>query len=385
MSTVSLSPEPDLAWAPRPPPRPQPGSRRRTVSTSFEQSGGCVARRRLALLEGRRVASCADKLGSALAVEEESEEAAEARPRSLAERVPCLGILLVLLGVTVFQAGSVLAKKMTLHPVMMLLTRDLIMITWTTPLTIAGGDNPFPPGKWHLVVVRGTLAGCQLMSHFYAVRHLPLSDVMMLASIKPVSGTLLARLFLKEAVGVFEVLNLVLVVTGLCLVVQPSFVFGDTGQQYDQHMMLTALAVVVANALGGGIGVIIRYLRAMHWAALAVTTRIFTVAELSVAAAVLGLYCVPACGLDRWGIVLVAVAGSLTQMLFIFGLKVEEAHVVTLTDNAASIIVSFTFQLVFFQDYPNTLKIIGLCVVILSILLLGGHKIIKHRKDNAKI
>merc|ERR1712197_185767 len=73
-----------------------------------------------------------------------------------------------------------------------------------------------------------------------------------LASIKPVSGTLLARLFLKEAVGVFEVLNLVLVVTGLCLVVQPSFMFGDTGQQYDQHMMLTALAVVVANALGGG-------------------------------------------------------------------------------------------------------------------------------------
>ena len=197
------------------------------------------------------------------------------------------------------------------------------MATVVTPATIAGGDNPFPPGKWHLVVVRGTLAGCQLMSHFYAVRHLPLSDVMMLASIKPVSGTLLARLVLKEAVGVAEVVNLVLVVTGLCLVVQPSFVFGDTGQQYDQHMMLTALAVVVANALGGGIGVIIRYLRAMHWAALAVTTRIFTVLELSVAAAVLGLYCVPACGLDRWGIVVVAVAGSLTQMLFIFGLKVS--------------------------------------------------------------
>ena len=127
MSTVSLSPEPDLAWAPRPPPRPQPGSRRRTVSTSFEQSGGCVARRRLALLESRRVASCADKLSSALAAAgagEESEGAAVSRPRSLAERVPCLGILLVLLGVTVFQAGSVVAKKMTLHPVMMLLTRD---------------------------------------------------------------------------------------------------------------------------------------------------------------------------------------------------------------------------------------------------------------------
>ena len=234
----------------------------------------------------------------------------------VAARVPCLGILLVVLGVTVFQCGSVLAKKMTLHPVTMLLYRDALMATVVTPATIAGGDNPFPPGKWHLVVVRGLVAGGQLLAHFYAVRHLPLSDVMMLASIKPVSGTLLARLVLKEAVGVAEVVNLVLVVAGLCLVVQPSFVFGDTGQQYDQHMMasvschvsrdhvsrvlqVTAAGVVAANLVSGAQSVIIRHLRAMHWAALAVTTRIFTLAELGVAAAVLGLYCVPGCGLDR--------------------------------------------------------------------------------------
>ena len=50
-------------------------------------------------------------------------EKVQQRP-GVGARVPCLGILLVLLGVTVFQCGSVLAKKMTLHPVTMLLFRD---------------------------------------------------------------------------------------------------------------------------------------------------------------------------------------------------------------------------------------------------------------------
>ena len=45
---------------------------------------------------------------------------------------------------------------------------------------------------------------------------------------------------------------------------------------------------------------IIRYLRDMHWAALAVTTRIFSVLELTLVCAVMGLYCFPNCDFDRW-------------------------------------------------------------------------------------
>ena len=87
-------------------------------------------------------------------------------------------------------------------------------------------------------------------------------------------------------------------------------------------------------------------------------------------------------GVARWGTLLVGVAGTLDQVLSIFALKVEEAHVITLASNSASIIVSFLFQLIFFRDFPNTLKIIGLCVVLLSILLLGGQKILKQRKED---
>ena len=79
--------------------------------------------------------------------------------------------------------------------------------------------------------MRNTRAGLQLMGHFYAIKYLPISDITMISSIKPVFSTLLACIFLKESCGVLEILNLVLVVSGICLVVQPDFIFGQTDSQ----------------------------------------------------------------------------------------------------------------------------------------------------------
>ena len=383
MSTVSLSPEPGGGYGfvvgagVR-------GSRRRTVSTSFEQND--AIHRRLVLGDDRKTVSYADNLISAPGpILEKSTSISEDVPKKkfgFIDKIPCLGIILVITGVIVFQSGSVLAKKITIHPLLMVFYNDTLKLLFTAPFTIHGGGNPFPRGKWKLVCIRGIAAGFHLMVHFYAVRYLPISDVTMISSIKPVTNTLLACIFLKEACGIFEVLNLILVTSGIFLVVQPSAVFGDTGQQYDDHMMYTAIALFITNAVSGVIGVIIRYLRDMHWAALAISTRIFSVAELTIVCAAMGLFCFPDCdSMDRWGVIVLAVVGNITQMLFIFGLKCEEAHIVGLTDNAASIIISFIFQILFFQVYPNTLKIGGACIVIFSILLLGGHKIWKSKQN----
>ena len=54
--------------------------------------------------------------------------------------------------------------------------------------------------------------------------------------------------------------------------------------------------------------------------------------------------------------------------------KMEEAHVISLVDNATSIVMSVIFQILFFADYPNTLKTIGACLVISSMLIVGGQK-----------
>ena len=235
-----------------------------------------------------------------------------------------------------------------------------------------------------LVIARGLSAGLQLMGHYYAIKYLPISDITMISSIKPVCSTLLACIFLGESCGLFEILNLVLVVTGIGLVVQPSFIFGQTDSQYDQQMFYAAIGLCVAQALGSSVSVILRHLRDIHWAALGISTRIFSVIEISIALGVMGLYCLPGCGADRWRIVALAVLGNITQCFTILALKLEEAHIVSVTDNASGIIVSFLFQLIFFQDSPNLLKVLGTCVVVFSILLVGGAKIYKHRRTKKK-
>ena len=120
---------------------------------------------------------------------------------------------------------------MSLHPLTTLLYGDILKFTYMGPFTVYGGDSPFPKGRVTLVVARGLCAGLGLMGHFYAVEYLPISDAPMISSIKPVFSTILACIFLKESCGFLEVLNLLLVVTGIGLVVQPSFIFGETEGQ----------------------------------------------------------------------------------------------------------------------------------------------------------
>ena len=384
MSTVSLTPDLDIIPDPKLDRRKR---RRRTVSTSFEQPG--LENRKLLLAgDERKTMSYADKMYNYLLSEEaateeeegEEEEEEEGMGLRCLKKVPGAGILLVFLAVCIFQGSNVLTKKMTVHPLMTVLLADLLKFTYIAPFTVHGGDNPFPRGRTMLILARGFCAGLQLVGHYYAIKHLPISDITMISSIKPVCSTLLACIFLRESCGLFEVLNLVLVVTGIGLVVQPSFIFGQTDSQYDQQMFYAAVGLCVAQVLGSSVAVILRHLRDIHWAALGISTRIFSVIEISVALGVMGLFCLPSCGADRWRIVAVAVLGNITQFCHIVALKVEQAHIVSVTDNASGIFVSFLFQLIFFQDSPNLLKILGACVVIFSILLMGGSKIYKHKK-----
>ena len=53
------------------------------------------------------------------------------------------------------------------------------------------------------------------------------------------------------------------------------------------------------------------------------------------------------------------VFGFLAQVLGILSLKVEEAHVVSLVDNAVNIIISFAFQALFFLQPAGTMKVVG--------------------------
>ena len=308
------------------------------------------------------------------------------RPLPWMERLralPGLGVLLAILCVLCGQTANVLVKKMTLDPILLLLWRDCLRLgTQDAPLLTMVGKNPFPRGSRTLLLVRGLVAGLFVGARCYAVRYLPLADATMLLSVKPAFVTLLSCIFLKEACGVFEMLNLLLVFTGITLVIQPPFIFGSGDTEYTSHMMYTALMMVAVTALSSVVTIILRHLRHMHWVALAGSTRFVTILEFAPLVLSMGTQCVPACGLERLQILFLSCVGTAVQALMILSLKFEEAHIIGLVDSAANIMVAFLFQAIFFSHSAGLMKVLGAVVVLCSVLLIGGRKMWKHKNKH---
>ena len=81
----------------------------------------------------------------------------------------------------------------------------------------------------------------------------------------------------------------------------------------------------------------------------------------------------------RWGITALALVATFSQCLTIKAIQIEEAHIVSLVENAGSIVISLLLQIIIFGDIPNTVKILGAILTITSIIIIGIQKIFQAR------
>ena len=369
-------------------------SRRRTVSTSFEQASHdrilrddvgkksksyAYEMEELPRLDLKKTALMNSFLMKKKVFPAEGDEENKENLDCL-EKIPGIGIGLVIFVVSIYQGGNVIAKKMDTSPFLMIFLRDVFSAILQVPINVATNTLPFTKGTILLNMVRAIATAILLCGYFNAVRHLPLADVMMISSIRPATTTLLSCLILKEACGAAEILNLMLVVAGIFLVVQPSFIFNTSSQQYTSHMIYTALFLLTANVIGSLQVIIIRYIRDVHWASQALTCRIFIMVCMLGVVIVFGPVCLPECGYERLGILILALIGTISGCLTIKALQLEEAHIISLVENAGSIVVSLLFQIIIFNDIPNTIKIVGALLTLTSIIIIGVQKIMKARQ-----
>ena len=79
-------------------------------------------------------------------IEDEDNNGAEEN-LSFLERIPGMGILLTILYICIYQGGNVVAKTMTVNPLMMIFLRDLITLLYTVPFSVQAEAAPFPRGS----------------------------------------------------------------------------------------------------------------------------------------------------------------------------------------------------------------------------------------------
>ncbi len=102
-----------------------------------------------------------------------------------------------------------------------------------------------------LLTARGLIGTLALMCVFYAVTTLPLAEATLLQYLNPVFTSMLAFVFIKEAIQRSTVVCIVLSLTGLLIMVQPAFLFGAFTRS-TEPLPLLGVGAALLGALGSG-------------------------------------------------------------------------------------------------------------------------------------
>ena len=109
----------------------------------------------------------------------------------------------------------------------------------------------FPKGKRLQLFGRALLGTCGNTIGFCAMRHMPLGDLSMISSTSTFFVCLSAWIFLKEPIDRLTVINIIFVLGGLVMIVQPPFIFNNEDQIYSENPMAlySAIAVICSAVL----------------------------------------------------------------------------------------------------------------------------------------
>ena len=113
-------------------------------------------------------------------------------------------------------------------------------------------------------MARPILGLMPLCVYYYAFQRLPLGDIAMIRSSSTLFACIHGRIFLKEPIEKINVVNVVIVLAGIVLMVQPPVIFGsseDLIYHTDPQALYVALACLIAAFIEPLKNVVIRRLK----------------------------------------------------------------------------------------------------------------------------
>ncbi|KAJ8917275.1 hypothetical protein NQ315_002292 [Exocentrus adspersus] len=273
-------------------------------------------------------------------------------------RCPYLGLILATLSSLFFSLCSVIVKWMTdVDPMALAAYRYLGVLLPAIPIVIYRQETVFPKGKRIMLLLRSFTGTAALMLSFYAFRHMPLADASVIVFSVPVFTGIFARMFLKEPCGLFNVFSVVLTLIGVVFITRPPVLF----------------AAFSATLFGANAYVLLRALKGIHFSVIMTNFGSFALVQCLLVTVLIGAFCLPACGLDRYLIVALAVFSFLGQILLTLALQMEQAGPVAIA-RSSDIVFAFVWQVLFFDEIPNKFSIGGAILVMSSVLLTGLRK-----------
>lgn len=218
------------------------------------------------------------------------------------------------------------------------------------------------------------------MLSFYAFRHMPLADASVIIFSTPVFVAIFARLFLREACGMFNVITILLTLVGVVLITRPPFFFDDGSTSLVDEQVIDTnydvwgpVAALSSTLFGANAYVLLRALKGLHFSVIMTNFGAFALVYTLIVCYYLGALCWPLCGSDRLLVIALALFSFGGQILLTLALQYEQAGPVAIA-RSADIVFAFIWQIMFFKETPNVYSVLGALLVVSSVMLSGLRK-----------
>lgn len=248
------------------------------------------------------------------------------------------------------------------------------------PILVYTKQPVFPEGKRVILLLRCFMGTTGLMLSFYAFRNMPLADASVIIFSTPVFVAIFARVFLKEQCSFFNIVTIVLTLVGVVLITRPPFVFGDSpavleveryeGKHYD---IWGPVAAISSTLFGANVYILLRALKGLHFSVIMTNFGAFALIYTLIVCGSIGAICWPACGRDRWLVVVLGIFSFLGQILLTVSLQLEQAGPVAIA-RCADIVFAFIWQMMFFGETPTGYSLLGAFLVVSSVILTALKK-----------
>ena len=96
---------------------------------------------------------------------------------------------------------------------------------------------------------------------------MPMADVNMISAGSPIWVVIFARIFLKERLLVFDIINIFITLLGIVFIIKPPFIFGyDLSFEFDHQYYVAGVVVFLGSViLQSNVYIILRLLKDVHF------------------------------------------------------------------------------------------------------------------------
>lgn len=281
------------------------------------------------------------------------------------------GILLAAISSFFFSLTSLIVKWLhDVDPLELATVRFIGILLPTLPILIYKKQHPFPKGKRIMLLFRSFSGATSLTLIYYAFRLMPLGDASVIIFSVPVVVAIFARIFLKEPCGLFHYFTLFLTMFGAILITRPPFLFNES--RHDYHFF-GPVAAMLSTLFSAAVYILLRALKNIHFSVIMVCFASYSIIQTSTMAFTIGNLTWPKRGTERMLFIALGLFSFAGQILLTIAAQLEEAGLIAIA-RSVDIVFAFAWQIIFFNEIPSWLSLIGAILVTSSVVLIGLRK-----------